>query len=464
MALEAILASKRVELADRMARRPLPTVIDGLEPSDRDFEAALRRRRPAFILEIKPASPSEGQIRDVTTLGPAIASYGRHADAISVLTDQAHFGGSFELLARVRRATTQPILCKDFVLGPYQVYEARRAGADAVLLMLSVLDDEAYRACASTAARLRMGVLTEAHDEPEVRRAVALGATVIGLNNRNLRTLAVDVDLAPVLARLIPPDRIAIAESGVRSRGDVNRLTPAVDGFLVGTALMRASDVDRAARRLIHGATKVCGLTRGEDALTSAAAGATHGGLIFAPASPRAITRATAEGLVGAAPLDWVGVFVDEEPGTVAELATTLGLAAVQLHGDESEQQLGSLRRRLPPTVEIWKAIRVGDRSPDVSPGRLADRVLFDTARTDRRGGTGAAFDWSLVARLPGADRAILSGGLGPGNLALAMATGFDFFDVNSGVEDRPGIKSAAALRHLFDVRRTAIGESRGSP
>ncbi|MGE3617659.1 MAG: bifunctional indole-3-glycerol-phosphate synthase TrpC/phosphoribosylanthranilate isomerase TrpF [Gemmatimonadales bacterium] len=454
MALDRILVTKREEVAARRAALPLERVREGLEPSDRPFEAALRSRRPAFICEIKPASPSEGPIRPADAMGPAIETYARHADAVSVLTDATWFGGSFDLLRRVRRSVSQPVLCKDFVLDPYQVYEARRAGADAVLLMLSVLDDAAWRDCARAAAECGMGILTEAHSAAETDRAVALGAPVIGLNNRNLGTLAVDLATTPALAARVPADRVLIAESGIRTRADVTRLRPLVDGFLVGTALMRAADPDAALRDLVYGWTKVCGLTRPEDARHAADRGATHGGLIFAPESPRRVTPRQALAIRRAAPLRFVGVFVNESSDRVAELAQTLDLAAVQLHGEETPDVLDRLRRKLPDGVEIWKAVRVVDTIP--ANAWNADRLLLDRYDPASRGGTGRPFDWSVLEGVTRPDGCILSGGVGPDNLARALATGLDAFDVNSAVESAPGEKDPVLLDRLMAARRQA--------
>lgn len=464
MALDAILANKRSEVAIRRATTPLATVVEGLARSNRDFEGALRHARPAFILEVKPASPSEGPLRDVAELTPAIACYGRRADAVSVVTDGRYFGGSFELLARVRALVPQPILCKDFVLDPYQVYEARRAGADAVLLMLSVLDDAGYRACEAAAASVGMGILTEVHSATEMTRAKALGARVIGINNRDLRTLAVDLDTTPGLARSAPSTAIVIAESGIRARADVRRLAPAVDGFLIGTALMGAADVDRAARRLIYGETKVCGLTSAPDGAAAERAGATHGGVIFAPESPRWVTEGAAREIRDATGLDMVGVFVNASPRMVASTAATLRLAAVQLHGEEDASYLSALGPMLSTDCEIWKAIRVPHGTVPEPESWGTDRVLLDGFEPGRRGGTGRRFDWSVLRGLRSAERVILSGGLTAENLPEAAGLPVDAFDVNSGVETEPGRKSPDELARFFSARRAHPGRRAARP
>ena len=190
-----------------------------------------------------------------------LASYAAHADAVSVLTDERFFGGSLQRLAEVRKRLEQPLLCKDFILEPYQVAEARAHGADAILLILAAVDDATWSACAAAAERFGMEVLTEVHDAEEVARATALGAAIIGVNHRNLQTLQVDMSTTARLAPRIPADRLVIAESGIASRRDVTTLRPHADAFLVGSALMREADLDGAVRRLVYGKTKVCGLT-----------------------------------------------------------------------------------------------------------------------------------------------------------------------------------------------------------
>src|SRR6185503_5015499 len=172
---------------------------------------------------------------------------------ISVITEPDFFHGSIDHLRMVRKRTLGPVLCKDFVVEPYQVVEARVAGADAVLLMMSVLDDDGYRECAAAAGQLGMDVLTEVHDEPELERALLLDARIIGINNRDLRTLEVDLATTERLAPGIPHGRLVVSESGIRNRLDVDRLSRSVRAFLVGSEIMRAANVGQAARRLVYG-------------------------------------------------------------------------------------------------------------------------------------------------------------------------------------------------------------------
>lgn len=457
MALDAILAHKRAEVSDRERSTSLDSQLAHCTPSDRDFEAALRARRPGFILEIKFASPSAGVIRAGTDLTPVLESYGRHADAVSVLTDARFFGGSLARLTEVRRQLSQPVLCKDFILGPYQVAEARAHGADAILLILAAIDDPTWRRCADLATRLQMAVLTEVHNSDETARAVALGARIIGVNNRDLRTLAVDLGTTARLAPVIPETRLVVAESGIASRDDVASLRPHADAFLVGSALMRESRLDAAVRGLVYGRTKVCGLTRPDHAAAAVAAGATHGGLVFADGSPRRLTRAEADSIRRGAPLDWVAVFVRQPPDEIAELSAHLDLSAVQLHGDEAPDQVARVRALVPDRCEVWQAVRVRDRVPAFRD-TAADRLLLDGWSEGRQGGTGTPFDWRLLREYAEGSHVVLAGGLNAGNAEAAAALMPWALDVSSGVESAPGIKDPALLRQFFLARRRLPG------
>jgi indole-3-glycerol phosphate synthase/phosphoribosylanthranilate isomerase len=365
------------------------------------------------------------------------------------------------------------------MLEPFQVAEARLHGADAILLILAAVDDLTWRACAELAARLQMEVLTEVHDETEADRAVELGAGIIGVNNRDLSTLAVDLGTTPRLAPRIPAGRLVIAESGIATRGEVAALRPFADAFLVGGALMRESDLDAAVRRLVYGVTKVCGLTRAEDARAAWRAGATHGGLVFAPGSPRLVTREQADLVRRAAPLEWVGVFADQRPEDIATIANQLDLSAVQLHGRESPDVVARVRTLVPERCAVWKAVRVNDRVP-LRAGTGADRLLLDGSppvepetesrrsmsgpATTQLGGTGYRFDWALLDGYPERSDVFLAGGLRAENVAHAVALGVYGLDVSSGVEASPGRKDSDRLAAFFRARRRISGRGDRSP
>lgn len=422
--------------------------------------AALARPWPGLIFECKAASPSTGVL--IEDYDPAVLAdeYDGVADAVSVLTEPEFFGGALGDLARVRERIDVPILRKDFILGPDEVREARAYGADAVLLMLSVLDDVAWRTCFGAARALGMDALTEVHDETELERALILEAPIIGINNRNLKTLEVDLAVTERLAPQVSADRRVVCESGIATRADVARLAPLVDGFLVGTSLARAASPGGAARELTCGRVKLCGLTRAPDARAAWRAGAVMGGLIFAPDSPRRLDEAGAQRVQAGAPLEWVGVFRDQPASEVAALARDLSLAAVQLHGAEDAAYARELRAALPRRCEIWKA--VPGRAPLPAPASLgADRLLLDTGRGGRLGGSGVPFDAESFA---GADLSacVLAGGIGPGNVQTAARLEPWMIDVNSGVEAAPGDKDEACLGELF-ARLRALPGRRGA-
>ncbi|AUX40156.1 phosphoribosylanthranilate isomerase [Sorangium cellulosum] len=471
--LARIVERKRADVAERQRRTPLAELRASAAPTSRSLRRALSAPGARFVLECKKASPSEGLIRPDFDPGVVASAYYGVADAVSVLTDEPFFQGSFEILRAVRAVVDVPILCKDFVVTPYQVVEARAHGADAILLMMSVLDDGTALACLRAAESLGMDCLVEVHDEAELARALLLPAPVLGINNRDLRTLKVDLAVSERLAPRVPADRIVIAESGVESRAHVERLAPLVDGFLVGTSLMRSPDIADAARALVNGRVKVCGLTRPGDSREVERLGARFGGLVFAEASPRRVTREQAEVVVAtAAGLPFAGVFLNQSKEFVAETARALGLRAVQLHGDEDASFVAALRRELPEGCEVWKAVPMAPAGDAAGAGadaagagadadQGADRLVFDTRTAEARGGTGRTFAWSAIEGHPARPRSLLAGGLNPGNVAAARRVGAFALDVSSGVERAPGEKCADLLVQLFDNAR---GPSRHGP
>ncbi len=454
--LGEIVARKRADVAARLGGRTLDNLRAAAPPTTRSLRAALSQRGARFVMEVKRASPSQGELRADLDPAAVARAYRGVADAVSVLTDGPYFGGSFDDLRAVRSELDCPILCKDFVVDSRQIPEARAQGADAVLLMLSVLDDAEARAGLAECERLGMDAVVEAHTADEVDRAVTLGAPVIGINNRDLTTLAVDLATTERLSTRVPADRVLISESGIEDRADADRLASLVDAFLVGSALVRHPDPGAAARELVWGRVKICGLTRPDDVASANWAGASFGGMIFAPDSPRFLDEASAEAVsdaMVAAGLAQVGVFRNADLGIVASVTCEYGLDAVQLHGGYDDEQIAKLRDVLPGKTEVWGVAGVDGVLEEPLP--IFERVVFDTASGGRSGGTGRAFDWSLLADRIDLDwRAILAGGLNAGNARAAQAVGAWALDVNSGVEDAPGIKSPEKLAAFFAALR----------
>jgi indole-3-glycerol phosphate synthase len=252
--LERILASRRAAIAELKGGGGETGLAQSMAaaPAPRDFRQALQRSGVALIAECKERSPSGGLLQrpyDPVRLARRFAANG--AAAISVLTEPEFFGGSLDHLQAVRAAVDVPVLCKDFIIDPVQVLSARAAGADAVLLIVGVLDDGALRDLKGLAIRHSMHAVVEVHSEGELERALRADAIIIGINNRDLTQMKTNRDTTIRLRSLIPPGRTVISESGIQSREDVDELGRlGVDAVLVGEALLRATDIDAKVREL----------------------------------------------------------------------------------------------------------------------------------------------------------------------------------------------------------------------
>ena len=485
--LREILDRKREEVARRRREVPLARLRAeaAQAPPPRDFVAALSGPNLALIAEVKRASPSKGLLRaDFDPVDLARRYEANGAAAISVLTDGPFFGGSLEHLRAVRRRVRLPLLRKDFILDPYQVYEARAAGADALLLIVAALDDATLQALYRLTRRLGMAALVEVHDEAELARALRIGPRLIGVNNRDLRTFRVDLGTTARLRPQVPRGVLLVAESGIRGRSDAEGLAAAgADAILVGEALVRAADPGRKAREFTtppiphpplrpRGSgqrgprIKVCGLTTLEDARRAAEAGADFLGFVFYPRSPRfvrpervaAITAALRAEFGADAPR-FVGVFVDAPAEEVRAVLDAAGLDLAQLHGREPPALVEALHPR------AFKALR--PRSPEeaeamaeVYRAALPDaatlpQLLVDAYHPIRPGGTGLRADWGIARELARRFRLLLAGGLTPENVGEAIVQVRPWgVDVSSGVERSKGLKDPAKLRAFVEAVR----------
>lgn len=494
-------------------------------PPLKDFVARLRQTPLALMAEVKRASPSKGDIDITANAAEQALKYAlAGASVISVLTEPKWFRGSLHDMRQVRQALdhlpNRPcILRKDFILDRYQILEARLYGADTVLLIVAMLDDDRLRDLYNYAKSLGMEPLVEVNNAEEMARANALGSKVIGVNNRNLHSFDVDMETTTRLAKMVPEDTTLCALSGIASRADVEpMIEQGVGAILVGESLMRAWNLKEFVAELLgfpkqnaiaetaantKPLVKICGISSVEAAVEAANAGADLIGLIFVPKSKRCVSVDTARDIVNAVRAleqpakkksnktalsdDWftthkrllenrsrkplvVGVFVNESIDTMAEIASTVGLDLIQLHGTEPAE----VARFLP--VPVIKAFHMDTSSfnpnqiPHITQPNNHHYVLLDAKVSgvplDQQGGRGVKFDWSIAQQVVNHKRpgytenarfpVILAGGLDPSNVVEAVRQVRPWaVDVSSGVET-DGAKDLEKIREFVRLAKSA--------
>jgi tryptophan synthase beta chain/phosphoribosylanthranilate isomerase len=480
--LDEIAERRRADVAD-LGKAPAV----GDLPPPRPIVDRLAASGLHLIAEVKRSSPSAGEIapRDLDVVAQARGYEAGGAAAISVLCEPHWFGGSVDDLRRVREAVRVPVLAKEFVVDPAQLGHLRAAGADAVLLLAGLHTLRELRKYVDLAISMDLEPLVEAHDERELDRALATDARLIGINNRDLRTLEVDPERAIRLRPMVPEDRLVVAESGVRDPTTVRAWRAAgFDGALVGEALMRAADPVGATRSFVAAGetpddpvnaagvafVKICGVVDLEGLMAAVRAGADAVGLNLVPGTPRALELAEAVELarqvravapVGPRPRV-VAVTVDRNAAELRGIVAAVGAEAVQLSGSESPSIVGSAG------APVWKAIRPptdGDATAVIEAVKRwldagAERVLLDAAGGPHPGGTGTRVAPDLAAAVAREVPVTLAGGLTPGNVGPALrevaALGAD---VASGVDagtdrDRSGRPRKSALKVALFVKR----------
>ncbi len=417
------------------------------EKSTRSLKQALSKPEFGFIMECKKASPSKGLIRESFDLTEIVPIYNQYADAISVLTEERFFQGSYKNLEYVAKNTNKPVLCKDFILEPKQIRQARYYGADAILLMLSVLSDEEYRICAEEAIKYQLDILTEVHDKTELQRAIDLGAEIIGVNNRDLKDLSTSLDNTKQLFDSIPKDRVIVTESGINSHQDVMELSQYADSCLVGSSLMSKEKLEIACAELVYGDIKICGLTNQQDLSLVDKLATSSIGVIFADKSKRKV-----EQLLSVENKPLIGVFQNQTMDFILNKITEYQLNGLQLHGDESQTLIDELRQELGNDFFISKVVHVNGALPDFDYKNLSE-ILLDTQLKEQQGGTGEAFDWRLLeSEAIQTNKAMfrIAGGLDADNVAQLKSLGFSKLDICSGSESAAGIKCPNKLDNLF--------------
>ncbi len=410
-----------------------------------------------FILECKCSSPTLGSINESLDADAFASVYSRYADAISVLCEPVFFGGSLKRLRRIKQQTTLPVICKDFIIDEHQIDNAYAAGADAVLLMCSVLKFDRLLKLYEYAKTLGLEAIVETATAQEAQFAIKHGFKIAGINNRDLKTLKVDFQTSFDLKFLLDDkERAVISESGVKSRADVLKLYP-FHNFLVGSALCKEQNPLRAVKALTLGYNKVCGINSLEALQEAIRSDAVMAGFIFVPASPRYIEPEFAQEIIDKTKaqesLYTVGVFKDQNPDEVIKIASKLGFDCVQLHGKEDVPYILRLKEAL-GGVKIIKALNIEDLSSFEAYKTYAphcDFILFDS----KSPGSGQSFDWTKIPEGIDKGRCLLSGGLNLSNLKEAMSLGFAGYDINSGVEKSKGQKDPCLIKAALAAMNT---------
>ncbi|QJC28061.1 bifunctional indole-3-glycerol-phosphate synthase TrpC/phosphoribosylanthranilate isomerase TrpF [Enterobacteriaceae endosymbiont of Plateumaris braccata] len=445
--LEEIIQNKISWIKNKKKMFPIKKITSCIKKTQYDFYHALKSNNSVFILECKKYSPSKGLICKNYDLKSLANIYKNYSSVISVLTDEKYFQGNFNDISIIRNIVSQPILCKDFILDPYQIYFARYHKADAVLLILSILNDQEYIQLSTIANKLNMGILTEISNEKELKRAIYLKAQVIGINNRNLEDFTIDINKTCDLVNLnfIPKKIILISESGINSNFQIRKLSKFVHGFLIGSAITSKKNILFAVKNLIYGINKICGLKKIEDAKIVNDSGSIFGGLIFVNHSIRNINLKIAKNIVFAIkPLLYIGIFCNSTIETIVEISKTLLLYAVQLHGEENQNFINILRKKLPNTIKIWKVIKINNNIPIYKYNNV-DLYVYDNYLS----GKGIKFNWKLL-KGKNNKNILLAGGLNKNNFIEAIKLKCYGLDFNSGVESVPGIKDHLKIKEIF--------------
>ena len=466
MILDRIVEATKIRVAQEKQVETLEAVKAAALalPSDTGFpfEEALRQQDFNFICEVKKASPSKGIIAEHFPYLDIAKEYEvAGAAAISVLTEPDFFKGDKKYLQEIARTVKIPVLRKDFIIDEYQIYQAKVWGASAILLICACLDVPTLTKFRELADSLGLSSLVEAHDEQEVQMAIDCGARIIGVNNRNLKDFTVDVQNSVRLRNLVEDDVIFVSESGLETPEDIQVLRDNNIGVaLMGETFMRSPNkVEKLA--YLYGPTyytpkiKMCGISKVETIPAIVDAKPDYMGLVFAP-SKRQVTVEQAKTLVDELHKQYeiktVGVFVNETIEKLLKIAEKVKLDVIQLHGDEDESFIQTLKEQ--SNVEVWKAVQVRSAADTEKwIDSSADMLLFDAYHKDERGGTGEVFDWSSLDEF---ERPfLLAGGIDSTNVARAIRTVRPYgIDISSGIETK-GVKDDEKIKAFTNIVRT---------
>ncbi|QJC31550.1 bifunctional indole-3-glycerol-phosphate synthase TrpC/phosphoribosylanthranilate isomerase TrpF [Enterobacteriaceae endosymbiont of Donacia tomentosa] len=449
--LNTIITNKITWIQEQKKFISLEKIKNSVKKTKLNFYKSLKKNYNVFILECKKASPAQGIICKNFNIIKIVNVYKNYASAISVITDEKFFQGNFNFIQKIKKLVLQPILCKDFIIDPYQIYFARYYGADAILLILSIINDYEYNILSNIAHRLNMGVLTEVNNKNELKRAINLNAKIISINNRNLKDFSVNVNhtFNILKKQILPKDIILISASGIHNNKQIRDLSKFVHGFLIGSAITSQQNILAKVKSLIFGKNKICGLKNVKEAEVTSKYGGFFGGLIFTTKSIRFITLANALKITSyVKTLFYVGVFYNSTIAEIIKISKSLSLYAVQLHGDEDQNFINILRKKLSKKTKIWKVIKISNHIPKINFYNI-DLYVYDNYLP----GKGLSFNWKLLKKKK-TNNILLAGGLNIENCIKAINLNCYGLDFNSGIENTLGTKDLKKIKDIFQKLR----------
>ena len=488
--LDTICHNKRLEIARQKEAIPYPMTGDVRKKVS--FKQALVNSNSGIIAEFKRKSPTKGWINPDADVTKVVQSYeAAGAAAISCLTDEPFFGGSFTDFEKARETVRQiPLLRKDFILDEYQIYQSKAMGADVILLIAACLSSEEIARFTSIAHDLDMEVLLEIHEESELS-SICLDADVIGINNRNLKTFVTDVRHTLDLASKISDRFLKISESGLSDPETVIQLHQAgFRGFLMGESFMKTADPGETLREFIKSVIprltrdplkniidckeiagqarndkqslkiKVCGMKNPENMRALAELPIDMMGLIFYEKSPRGIDERDADRIKALSlAIPKAGVFVDASLDVILDKAEQFGLQLIQLHGKESPDFCHGLKIKGFSIIKAFHVNTIEDLKTCLPYEGCCDYFLFDT-QTSQYGGSGNKFDWEILSAYTGTTPFFLSGGIAPEDAEIIKQLNFPQLvavDLNSRFEIAPGIKDVDKIQQFIKVLNNNI-------
>jgi indole-3-glycerol phosphate synthase / phosphoribosylanthranilate isomerase len=423
---------------------PLDQLKENLVKSDRDFFSALKGKNN-IITELKFNAPSSGKTKCTKSISEIINIYDTYASAISVLTDQKYFAGKLEFINEVKAHTKLPVLRKDFITDPYQIYEARYYGADAILLIASILSKEEIDEFLKITHSLGMNALVEVREEEELAKVLMTDAKIIGINNRNLKDFTLNLDQTKRLKELIPKDKIVISESGIYTNDEIIDLD--TNAVLIGTSLMNAEDMQKTLQGLHRTKIKICGITNETDATTCIKENIDLLGFNFYKDSKRFIKTSLAKEIIKNLPntVQTVGVFVNHTSEEIKNIAQETRIDFIQLHGDESDEFSKEFSNN---SIKVFRIENTAPKDTQLS----TYAKMFDTF-TPEFGGSGTTFNHDLIKTQRG--KIFVAGGITHENITDSLKLNPYCIDVCSGVESEPGKKSETKIKKLLDEVKT---------